>query len=126
MVEGKVNFFHKFLIVVVMISIFSKLSKFDLSVLKNFFEASTKTEPAKTTTTRVTPPLPQREIVREYIHVPVQQLQTATSMPAVGSRASQQVFHIPENNHLLSRMEITPPSTDTVHIDDETYRRYFS
>jgi len=118
MAEEKVNFFHKILIVVVMIYAFSKLSKLEIPKFGDLFSKSTetKTEPVRTVVRREFVAAPP-QVIREYIPVPTQPVQYP---------ADQRVYHVPETTRGCSQPVITPPSTATIHIDDETYRRYFS
>ena len=116
MAEEKVNFFHKILIVVVMIYAFSKLSKLEIPKFGDLFSksAETKTEPVRTVVRREFVAAPPQQTVIQYIPVP-------TTQPT-----DQRVYHVPETARGCSQPVITPPSTATIHIDDETYRRYFS
>jgi hypothetical protein len=116
MAEEKVSFFNKFLIVVLMIYAFSRLSKLDLSEIKKTFEGFTKQEPVKTTRQFVpAPPAPQPIIIKEYVQVPVQMPpQQAVQMER--PRAAPQVIR-------QSVSGTVPPNK--IHVDDATFHRLF-
>ena len=124
MEEKKVNFFHKILIVVVMIFAFSKLSKFKFPSFGTLFDQSTKPEPVREVR-RSAPPMcqpPQQIIIREYAPpVPVQPTWPTSTYPAPSTRIS-----MPPTTRTSESSGVRFATTPSrVSIDDDTYRRFF-
>jgi hypothetical protein len=139
MVELKL--FHKILIVIAALFIFSKLSKFKFlkrasNVVKsNSWYIPPQTQPATHHVLPVNKP-EVREVIR-YVQVPVAAPTKIVTPPPVKDPVAQwaESMKSPVEQHIMSKDDIyasygsgsyyspEESSYDTIHIDDDTYRR---